>query len=147
MKRAHARAALERDLRRHRDQPTPAPRSGWIKAIREALGMSSGELATRLGVTRGRIGQIERAEQLGTLKIDTLERAASALGCRLEYVLVPEVSLDEMVQRRARAKASAEIARVIQTMALEDQQPGVEWTEARVEQRLYELIDRRGLWS
>lgn len=109
--------------------------------------MSSGELATRLGVSRGRIGQIERAERFGTLKIDTLERAAAALGCRLEYVLVPEVSLDEMVQRRARAKASAEIAHVIQTMALEDQQPGVEWTEARVEQRLYELIDRRGLWS
>lgn len=147
MNRARARAALERELHRHRDQPTTAPRSGWINAIREALGMSSGELATRLGVSRGRIGQIEHAEQLGTLKIDTLERAAAALGCRLEYVLVPEVTLDEMVQRRARVKASAEIGRVVQTMALEDQQPSVEWAEARVEQRANELVDRRGLWA
>ena len=51
---ATARSALERDLGRHRDTPTTAPRSGWIRAIRDALGMSTSELACRMGVSKRR---------------------------------------------------------------------------------------------
>jgi predicted DNA-binding mobile mystery protein A len=147
MDRPKARAALERDLRRHRDGPTVAPRSGWIRAIRDALGMSTSELARRVGLSKGRISQIERAERDRSLTLDTLERVAAGLGCRVEYVLVPRQPLDDMVREQARAKAADEIAAVDHTMALEDQQPGAESTRARIDEAARRHIDRRGLWS
>lgn len=147
MDRSKARAALERDLRRHRDAPTVAPRSGWIRAIRDALGMSTSELAHRVGLTKGRVSQIERAEQDRSLTLDTLERVANALGCRVEYVLVPRQPLDDMVWEQAQAKAAAEIAAVDHTMALEDQRPDAESTRQRIDGAARRYIDKRGLWS
>lgn len=147
MDRSKARTALERDLRRHRDAPTVAPRSGWIRAIRDALGMSTSELAHRVGLTKGRVSQIERAEQDRSLTLDTLERVADALGCRVEYVLVPRQPLDDMVREQAQAKAAAEIAAVDHTMALEDQRPDAESTRQRIDEAARRYIDKRGLWS
>jgi predicted DNA-binding mobile mystery protein A len=145
--RSTARAALERDLRRHRDVPTIAPRSGWIRAIRDALGMSTSELARRVGLSKGRISQIERAEQERSLTLATLERVAAGLDCRVEYVLVPRQPLEDMVWARARAKAADEIAGVDHTMAIESQQPDVESTRHRIDAAARRHIDTRGLWS
>ncbi|MDZ7679849.1 MAG: mobile mystery protein A [Acidimicrobiales bacterium] len=144
---AMARAALERDLGRHRDTPTAAPRSGWIRAIRDALGMSTSELARRMGVSKARVGQIERGERERTITLDTLERAADALGCRVEYVLVPREPLDDLVWARAKAKARAEIGAVDHTMALEDQRPDGGSDAARIEEAARHHVDKRGLWS
>ncbi len=146
MDRSRARAALERDLRRYRETPTPLPRSGWIRAIRDALGMSTSELAQRVGLTKGRISQIERAEQERSLTLDTLDRVADALGCRVEYVLVPRQPLDDMVWEQAQAKAVAEIAAVHHTMALEDQRPDAESTRRRIDEEARRYIGKRGLW-
>lgn len=142
-----ARAALERDLGRHREGPTVAPRSGWIRAIRDALGMSTSELARRMGVSKARVGQIERGERERTITLDTLERAAEALGCRVEYVLVPFEPLDDLVWAQAKAKARAEIAAVDHTMELEDQRPDSGSTAARIEETARHHVDKRGLWS
>lgn len=142
-----ARAALERDLRRHRESPTSQPRSGWIRAIRDALGMSTSELAHRLGVSRGRVSQIEHAEVERSLTLDTLERTAAALGCRVEYVLVPAAPLDTMVQEQARSKATQTIASVDHTMALEDQRPDDASLRQRIDELAQQLVDKRGLWS
>jgi len=147
MDRSKARAALERDLTRHRGTTTIAPRSGWIRAIRDALGMSTSELARRVGLSKGRISQIERAERERTLTLDTLERVAAALDCRVEYVLVPHQPLDDMVWEQARAKAAAEIAAVDHTMALEDQRPGDESARQLIDDGARRYVDRRGLWS
>ncbi|MCP3857280.1 MAG: mobile mystery protein A [Actinomycetia bacterium] len=147
MDRSKARAALERDLRRHRDAPTIAPRSGWIRAIRDALGMSTNELARRVGLSKGRISQIERGEHERSLTLNTLERVAAALDCRVEYILVPHRPLDDMVWEQARAKAAAEIAAVDHTMALEDQRPGAESIRQRIDEAARRYVDKRGLWS
>lgn len=147
MDRSKARAALERDLRRHRDAPTVPPRSGWIRAIRDALGMSTRELAHRAGLSAGRISQIEQAERDRSLTLDTLERVAAALGCRVEYVLVPHEPLDEMVWGQARAKAGAEIAAVDHSMSLEEQRPDAKSTDQRIDEAARRYIDKRGLWS
>ncbi|MCU1390802.1 MAG: DNA-binding protein [Ilumatobacteraceae bacterium] len=147
MNRERARMALERDLARHRAQPTPAPPTGWVRAIRESLGMSTRELAARLQVTSPRISQIERGEVEGTLTLASLERVANALDCRLEYVLVPIEPLDEMVLARARGRAAGLTASVRQTMALENQSP----TDAADRRQFDELaalyVDKRGLWT
>ncbi len=147
MDRSKARTALERDLRRHRDTPTMPPRSGWIRAIRDALGMSTRELAKRADVSAARISQIEKAERDRSLTLANLERIADALGCRVEYVLVPHQPLDDIVWRQARQKAAAEVAGVDHTMALEDQRPELESTRQRVDELARQLIDKRGLWS
>lgn len=147
MDKSKARAALERDLRRHRDAPTVAPRSGWIRAIRDALGMSTSELAQRTGLSKGRISQIERAERDRSLRLETLERVAAALGCRVEYVLVPRRPLDDMVWEQARAKAAPEIAAVDHTMALEDQRPDAGSSRGRIDEEAHRYVDKRGLWS
>lgn len=147
MDRSKARTALERDLRRHRATPTMPPRSGWIRAIRDALGMSTRELAERAGLSNARISQIEKAERDRSLTLANLERIAGALDCRVEYVLVPHQPLDDIVWEQARKKAAAQVAEVDHTMALEDQRPEYESTRQRVDEVAKRLVDKRGLWS
>jgi DNA-binding Xre family transcriptional regulator len=65
------------------------PPRGWVRAIREALGMTTAELGQRMGLTQSRVSQIERSEELGSIRLDTLERAAQALNCQVRYVFVP----------------------------------------------------------
>ena len=42
-----------------------SPRGGWVRAIREALGMSGAQLAARLNVTRQTIKDLEHSEATG----------------------------------------------------------------------------------
>ncbi len=145
--RSKARAALERDLGRRRADPTIPPRSGWIRAIRDALGMSTRELANRVGLSSQRISQIEKAEQDRSLTLANLERVAEGLNCRVEYVLVPHQPLDDIVWEQARAKAAADVAEVDHTMALEDQRPETESSRRQIDELADRLVDKRGLWS
>lgn len=122
----------------------PRPSRGWIRALREALGMSTSELAQRIGVAQSRVSAIERAEAQGTLKLDTLERAAHALDCQLVYFLVPRTTLEKSVSEQARRKAAAILGPVAHSMRLEDQ--AVDST-GQLEDLAADLIDRRGLWA
>lgn len=86
------RATARRQLDKHLSQEPYAdvfarPPRGWIKAIREALGMTTKQLAQRLGVVQSRIVAIEKAEVSGSITLDSLERAAHAPDCRLVYTL------------------------------------------------------------
>jgi len=147
MDRRRARNALERDLAPRRAQRVVAPPKGWIRAIRDALGMTTRELADRLGVRQPAIVQLEQAEAAGGITLETLRRVADALGCDLEYALVPRKPLDELVRDQARKKARAQIDRVDATMALEGQRTDADVRERELEMLADELIDKRGLWS
>ena len=59
------------------------PPKGWLRAIRDALGMTTAQLARRLGVSQPRIIELEQSEISGGVTLNTLQRAAEALGCRL----------------------------------------------------------------
>jgi predicted DNA-binding mobile mystery protein A len=83
------------------------PVRGWIKAIREGLGMSSAQLAKRLLVRQPSVANMEQSEAKGTIELATLRRVAEALDCTLIYALVPNKPLEVMVQERARAGAPA----------------------------------------
>lgn len=89
--RALARKQLDKRLNfvRSTDALTRPPR-GWIKAIREALGMTTAQIARRMGVSQPRAVEIEKAEKTGAITLDTLERAARAMDCRLVYAFVPK---------------------------------------------------------
>lgn len=97
------------------------PSRGWIKAIREALGMTAEQFGQRLGVSQPRALAIEKAETKGAITLDTLERSAQALGCRLVYTLVPHESLEAMVENQSLAAARKQLERTRHTMALEAQ--------------------------
>ena len=95
-----ARRRLDERFRRLRPlADEPRPHKGWIRAIRDALGMSSTELAARIGVSQQRVSQIEQGELQETITLETLRRAANALDCDLVYVLEPRTSLDEAVRK------------------------------------------------
>jgi predicted DNA-binding mobile mystery protein A len=120
------------------------PGHGWIRAIREALGMSSVQLAQRMKIKQSTAFRIEQSEARGKIEIDTLRRAAQALDCTLIYALVPNKPLEEMVHDRAHAIVMKQLAPIEHSMALEDQR--VELTEGQVEDMIHDLRPRK-LWD
>jgi predicted DNA-binding mobile mystery protein A len=78
-----------------------APPYGWVRAIREALGMTPQRLATRMGVTRPRVNMLEKAELSGATTLKSLRQAAEAMDCVLVYAIVPRTSLDEILREQA----------------------------------------------
>jgi len=97
------------------------PEKGWIKAVREALGMTTAQLGKRLEVSQQRAAMIEKAEADGSITLKSLEQAAQSLGCRVVYVLYPEEPLHTTMRARAEAIADKQLRSVEQTMRLEDQ--------------------------
>lgn len=97
------------------------PIKGWVRAIRDALGMNGRQLAERLGEHRSRIKQIEQEEMTGSLTFKTMRRTAEALDCDFVYGLVPRTSLEETIRNRAKQVATKRIARASHTMRLENQ--------------------------
>src|SRR6266849_5742373 len=92
------------------------PPKGWLRAIRDALGMTSAQFARRLGVSQPRIIELEQSEVSGGVTLNTLQRAAEALGCRFVYALVPEQPLEDTVRARAKLIAARQLAAVEHTM-------------------------------
>lgn len=73
---------LDAALARWRGADLPArPPQGWVKAIREALGMPAAHLAQRLGVAPSTVTRMETSEADDTVSLATLRRAAEALDC------------------------------------------------------------------
>src|SRR5688572_27146754 len=99
------RRALDRRLDAFPTDTLARPNAGWLRAVREALGMSATELGQRMGITGRRVAAIEAEELTGALKFSTLQRAAEAMDCRLVYAFVPKAPLEELVRARAREKA------------------------------------------
>lgn len=109
-------------LRQLLPQTKAAPHGGWIRAIREALGMPRRELGRRMRVGFKRVQQMELNEVRGKLTIESLARAADALDCELLVALVPREPLQERVQNRRQELAQKWIRRrTMHTMSLEDQ--------------------------
>jgi len=123
------------------------PSRGWIRAIREALGMSAGQLGRRLGISQPSVFGLEESEEYGSIKLSTLSRVAAALNCRLVYALVPNEPLEAMVEARARGIAAQQLEMIERTMALENQT--VEGSDLKSRQMDFLLaeIDPRTLWD
>jgi predicted DNA-binding mobile mystery protein A len=112
------RKALDKKLMPLRRAST-LPTQGWIKTIREALCMTTTQLAKRLGVKQPRITILEKNEK--NLKLSTLERVAEAMDCKLIYAIVPKYTLEKELKIQATKKAEQILSSVQQQMAMEDQ--------------------------
>lgn len=128
------------------DRFRPPPK-GWIRAIRDALGMTGVQLAKRLHVRPQTVEAIEKSEASGSIQLSTLRRAAEAMGCTLVYALVPNSSLENAVHQRARTLAIRDLQRVAHTMRLEAQETGDAGMEARIDAYIRDSIKDRDLWN
>src|SRR5580700_5641549 len=128
---------------------SPRPPKGWLRAIRDALGMTTAQFGRRLGVSQPRIVELEQSEVGGGVTLNTLQRAAEALGCRLVYALVPERPLAETVREQAELVSERHLANVDQTMRLEDQAVRGKAAAKTLRNRLIEELLRRParLWD
>lgn len=97
------------------------PPTGWLRAIRTALGMGANVVAARLGITDSGLRKLELAEASDAITLSTLRRAAEALDCELRYVLVPRQSLRETRWQQALTRARAWKQQAERTMTLEAQ--------------------------
>jgi len=109
------------------------PDQGWIRTIREALGMSLRQLGERTGITKASVAQMERREAEGTITLNSIRKLATAMEADVHYFVVPRRGLEEMVKNRAEFLARKLAKGVSDSMALEDQ--------ATSEDRLRELIE------
>ena len=145
-----ARKQLDNRLNLLRNNESFArPPRGWIKAIRESLGMTTRQLARRIGVVQSRTVDIEKAEVSGSITLNTLQRAARALDCELVYALVPGNPLETMVEERATRIAKRRLEQTAHSMALEDQSVNEEGKEEQINELVRQLTQKSGsaLWE
>jgi len=87
------REQLDETLKRFEPLKTLAPPGrGWIRAIRDALGMTGEQLAIHLHTNKQRIARIEQDEKPGKVTIKTLRSVAEAMDCIFVYGFVPSAS-------------------------------------------------------
>jgi len=116
------------------------PPTGWVKAIRSALGISLHQFANKLSISRQSASEIEQREKSGAITIKSLKEAARALDMTLVYGLVPEDgSLDALIERKAQELARKIVARTSTTMKLEDQANSQERINKAIEERAQKL--------
>ena len=119
------------------------PARGWLRALRQALGMTTRQLAASVGVTQAAVMDAERAEARGDITLSTLRRYAEALDCELTYALVPRRPLKDVIEQRADRIAREEVARVRHTMELEEQGTGDEERERAVATLRRQILEGR----
>lgn len=147
--RRQARRALDLKFSSTREalqSVSASPHAGWVRAIRDALGMSAADLAARMNVVESTVLRLETGERHGRVQLDSLRRAANALDCDLVYVLLPRNQLDAQVNQQARRRAKQSLGRVQHTMALEDQVAPPALADELLQEQILSWLDRPGLW-
>lgn len=125
------------------------PKQSSIRILRKALGMTIEQLAKILKVHHSRIPRIEADEISGALTIKTLEKVAKALHCRLVYALVPDKSLQDIINDQAYILAAKQVEQVNHNMALENQALSATKIKQQVEEVKNNLLSksRKSLWE
>lgn len=126
-----------------------APRGGWVRAIRDALGMSAAQLAARLGVIRQSVEAYERNEASGKITLESLNKIAGTMNCRLVYALVPEKTFEQMQRDRAETLANELVKPVSHSMKLEAQAISDREARRQREQLVQDLLqgNPKKLWD
>lgn len=140
---ADSRSSLDRRFREFGPATKyQAPPRGWLKAIREALGMTTEQLAARLGVRQPTVVLAEQSEAKGTIALATLRRMAEALDCTLVYALVPNKPLETTIRERARAFLRRRRGPIEHSMSLENQAVKPRSSDAGLDEILRETNPR-----
>ena len=131
-------------------QHVNVPPIGWIKAIRNGIGMSMEQLGKKLSITKQGVMDIEKREKEGAITIKSMQELAKALDLKFVYGFVPNAgSLEQMIETRALEIASKIVERTSTTMKLEDQANSKERVEKAIKERASEIINKtpKILWD
>lgn len=122
---------------------------GWIARVRMALGISQTKLAHRLNVSKQAVSAMEERERSGSISVTNLRQVAEALGCRLEYRLVPVRNLEDFIFEQAEIKARNQLSRLNRSFELEDQALSPDDFENLVREQAHEYINRndQSIWD
>ena len=126
------------------------PPIGWIKAIRNGIGMSMEQLGKKLSITKQGVMDIEKREKEGAITIKSMQEIAKAMDMKLVYGFVPnEGDLEQMIETRAIEMAKKIVERTSNTMKLEDQANSKERIEKAIKERASEIINNtpKILWD
>ena len=130
-----------------RMNPDLVPRAGWLREIRDALGISQSQLAARAGISRATVQQMERAEGRRRITLASLDRLSQAMGCQVAFAIVPKAgTLQDVRARQALARAEVLLKEKLEPSAYADLKPR---ELARRHERLAAKLlrgSRRKLW-
>lgn len=125
------------------------PPGGWIRAIREALGMTNAQLAKRVKRRPQTVLDLQQRESAQTIQLNTLRELAEGMDCELVYAVVPRKPLEQTVRERAEAVARRMLRRTGHSMELERQGIGVREVTRALDREIERLLagSRRKLWE
>lgn len=113
---------------------------GWIRTIRKSLNMSINDLARRLGCQPSNVTLLEKNELSAKIKLETLEKVAASMNCRLIYAFVPQDgSLEEIIKKQIQFIAHHIVQKNNHSMQLEEQGISTEKMKQQ-EEDLYKKI-------
>lgn len=144
------RDQLDKFFQANRDSlKSDRPKKGWIREIRESLGMSMEALGKRMGVIKQRIERMERDEADSKVTIESMEKVAEALDCEFVYFLVPKQTLTGTMTEEAIRVADNEISALNKTMTLEKQRVASATLTLKRNEMVSELMKNydRKLWK
>ncbi len=87
--RRRARRDLDEDLRVFRGRHVRRSKWGWLRGVRQALGMRVAEVAQRMKVGTSEVYRLEMSEVRDTITLKKLRVMAEAMGCEVVYGVVP----------------------------------------------------------
>lgn len=126
------------------------PPIGWIRAIRNAIGMSMEQLGKKLSMSKQAVMDMEKREQQGAVTLKSMQELAKAMDMKFVYGFIPNAgSLDQMIEQRALEIAKNIVQRTANTMQLEDQANSKERIEKAIKERAAEIINKtpKILWD
>jgi predicted DNA-binding mobile mystery protein A len=125
------------------------PRGGWIRTIRESLGMTLRQLSRRMGVKHSVVARAEQRERTGAISLEALRRAAEAMDCDLVYFFLPRQGLQATVQAQAMRVAETLVGTVSHSMDLEAQLVDARERQRQVRDVAAELVRQAGsrIWD
>ena len=140
---------LDKALGEWRALPYMRPADGWLRAIRQALGITTRQLAATVGVSQAAVVDAERNEASSDITLTTLRRYAEALDCELFYALIPRRPLQTTIEERADRVARDEVARLRRAMTPEEQSASHDRVEHEVAALRKKLLEgrRSRLWK
>lgn len=97
------------------------PKNGWIAHIRSAIALPTAGLAKLMGIKQPSALAMETREQEKTITLETLEKAADAMGCDLVYAFIPKSSLEDFVEQKRNFLIEKIMQKTHLTMSLENQ--------------------------
>jgi predicted DNA-binding mobile mystery protein A len=151
-KQTHLLAAAQIDrklapLRAVADSLRRSGAGGWIRALRQALGLSAAALGSRMKLAQQSVVQLEKNERAGAITLASLRRAAEAFDAELVYAIIPRKPLRETISQRAKEVARKRVAPVAHSMQLEAQGLADNELQERIMELAHELErNPRELW-